>query len=99
MRLLFRIAFKNHKHKILLLLTVVAMCMLTLATQLEIFSLGVITKKGPDFFELFAPFKDGKLERTDIVNKDIVNERWDEVDTDHKGYITKAEASAYLVKW
>jgi ABC-type multidrug transport system fused ATPase/permease subunit len=99
MRLLFRIAFQNHKHKMLLVLTVIAMCLLTFSTQLEIFSLGVITKKGPDFFELFAPFKEGQLERSETVNKKLLDERWEQIDVDKKEYITKAEASAYLEKW
>jgi ABC-type multidrug transport system fused ATPase/permease subunit len=96
MRLLFRIAFQNHKHKLLLVLTIISMCLLTLSTQLEIFSLGVITKKGPDFFELFAPIKNGELEKTDSVAKEIVNQRWEEIDTGKKGTITKTEAEEYL---
>lgn len=99
MRLLFRIAFKNHKHKMLLILTVMAMCMLTMSTQLEIFALGVITKKGPDFFELFAPLKNGKLDRSDVVQHDQIESRWSEIDQEDKGYITKAEATQYLQKW
>jgi ABC-type multidrug transport system fused ATPase/permease subunit len=96
MRLLFGLAFKNHKHKLLLVLTVIAMCLLTLATQLEIFSLGVITQKGPGFFELFAPMKDGHLEYTDKVAYPTVETRWNEIDTSGSGYITKQEAVGYL---
>lgn len=98
MRLLFRIAFQNHKHKLLLLLTIISMCLLTLSTQLEIFSLGVITKKGPDFFELFAPIKNGELEKTDTVAKEAIDERWNAIDVEEKGVITKSEAEAYLTQ-
>lgn len=98
MRLLFRLAFKNHKHRALLALTVMAMCLLTLATQLEIFSLGVITKKGPDFFELFASLKEGQLEKSDVVTKEDVETRWKEIDKENKGEITKSEAESYLAK-
>lgn len=44
MKRLFAIAFKNPLHRWLVALIVVAMCLLTVASQLEIFTLGVITK-------------------------------------------------------
>jgi ABC-type multidrug transport system fused ATPase/permease subunit len=99
MRLLFRIAFKNQKHKLLLIITMISMCLLTLATQLEIFALGVITKKGPDFFELFAPIENQKLQRADIVYREAIEDRWDQIDEENKGFITKLEAVDYLSKW
>ncbi len=99
MKLLFGIAFKNHKHRWLLGITIVAMCLLTFATQLEIFAFGVITKKGPDFFELFAPIKEGSLKKSDLVYRDSLDPRWEEIDKDNKGVISKAEASQFLVQW
>ena len=63
MKELFKAAFGKHRHTFLLSMTIVAMCLLTFASQLEILALGIITKKGPDFFELFAPVKKGVLQR------------------------------------
>lgn len=96
MRLLFHIAFKNHQHRILLALTIVAMCLLTLATQLEIFSLGVIANKGPDFFELFAPIQNGRLEKVDAISKQQMEDRWAILETAEKGVITKTEAETFI---
>ncbi len=44
MRYLFRAAIQNRKHLSLLALTFISMCLLALASQLEVFSLGVITR-------------------------------------------------------
>ncbi len=98
MKLLFSIAFKNHKHRLLLGVTIIAMCLLTFSTQLEIFAFGVITKKGPDFFELFAPEKEGKLSKSEVVHKDLLEKRWSEIDIQHNGSISKQEANAYLAE-
>lgn len=98
MRRLFTIAFSNHHHRFLIALTITAMCLLTFASQLEIFALGVITKKGPDFFELFAPSKNGKLERSETVTKEQLDTRWKEIDSENKGFITKNQASLFLSK-
>lgn len=99
MKKLFYTAFHNHKHRFLLILTVVAMCLLTLASQLEIFALGVITKKGPDFFELFAPIESGELTRTDKVTKEELEQRWTMMDPQRKGIVTKSEATQFLKQW
>lgn len=96
MKRLFKIAFSKKKHRFLLILTMVAMCLLTFASQLEIFTLGVITKKGPDFFELFAPLKDGKLTKTNEVSYEELVTRFEMMDSGHKGYVTKDEAARFL---
>lgn len=49
MKRLFQLAFGNRSNRWLLLLTAVAMCLLTCASQLEIFALGVIAHKGAEF--------------------------------------------------
>lgn len=98
MKLLFRTAFQNRKLRVMLVLTIVAMCLLTFASQLEIFALGVITKKGPDFFELFAPIKDGGLERVAEITKQQVDTRWADVTGALDLPITKENAAAFLNK-
>lgn len=95
MKRLFSIAFKNPLHRWLVALIVLAMCLLTIASQMEIFTLGVITQKGPDFFELFAPIKDGKLDPTDSVTQDILLNRFHAIDTGDTGEITRATAREF----
>ncbi len=58
MKKLFKLAFYNKKNRILALLTVLTMCLLMVASYLEILSLGIITKKGQD---LLAPQKTGDI--------------------------------------
>lgn len=99
MKQLFYTAFKDHKHRLLLGLALVAMCLLTFASQMEIFSIGIISKKGPDFFELFAPVDKGRLQSGDTITKAVVDERWGQIDIDNRGYITKSDAERYLGQW
>lgn len=91
MRKLFAIAFKNHKHRILLALTILAMVFSILTSYLEIFAIGIITKKGPDFFELVAP-------ASQEVTKEQLLARWNEWDPDRKGVVTRNEVSSFLAK-
>lgn len=91
MKRLFLAAFKNRQHRFLLILTLFSMCLVTFASQLEIVSIGVITQKGSDFFDLFAP-----ADSTDAVTKDEVNARWNQIADAKTGVITKADAAKYL---
>lgn len=50
MRRLLQTALLARKHRFLVLFSILAMIALTFASQLEIVSLGIITRKGPDFF-------------------------------------------------
>lgn len=95
MRKLFNLAFQNKKNRSLLVFILAAMVMLTIASQLEILSLGIITKKGPDFFELFAPKENGTLIRTDGISFDGMESRWNEIVGD-KNILTKEDAAAFL---
>ncbi len=99
MKRLFRIAFYKQKHRFLIGLTLVAMLLLTFASQLEIFTLGVITKKGPEFFELFAPIEDGKLSKTDVISQGQLEERFHAIAPAGQSFITKEEAGKFIAKW
>jgi ABC-type multidrug transport system fused ATPase/permease subunit len=68
----------------------------TIASQMEMFSIGVIAKTGPDAFMLFANKKDGKLELTDELTFDKVQQRWPELAP--LGTLNVADANAYLLK-
>lgn len=99
MKRLFQIAFSHSKYRFLLGITLVAMCLLTFASQLEIFTLGVITKKGPEFFELFAPVEDGKLIKTDLITHEQLEKRFHEMDESGQGFVTKSEAAQFYSHW
>lgn len=77
-------------------ISVVLMCLVTFASQLEMFSLGVITKSGPGFFELFAPEIDGKLQAGDEVHKSALLQRWDQIDSMQHGFISRQEADTFI---
>lgn len=96
MRQLYRIAFKDQKHIFLLIFTVICMCLLTFASQLEMLTLGIITQKGPDFFELFAPIENGQIAKNGKVTKEGLWSRWDQIDAEKKGFVTKEEARRFL---
>lgn len=98
MKLLLKTAFKNSNIGTLIALTITSMIFLTFASQLEIFALGVITKKGPGFFELFAPLQDGQLVPGDSVSEKELLNRWQELDPKGKGYVTKDEVVAFTTE-
>lgn len=99
MNRLFTIALSSRKYRLLLFITITAMCLVTFASQLEIFTVGVITRKGPDFFELFAPIKDGQLAKSDLISQEDLEKRFRQIDADDKGYLTKADAYVFIDKW
>lgn len=93
MKRLFFTAFQNRKHHLLLFLSLISICLLVFASQLEIFALGVITKKGPDFFELFAATEKGKP--AESISKAQLDKRWEELSLD-KNNITKQDIKHYI---
>ncbi len=96
MRQLLKIACGKSHYVALFAFSMVASLLFTFAGQLEMFSLGVITKKGPDFFELFSPMENNHLTTANSVNKDILTKRFDEIDTSQKGVVTKEEAEDFV---
>jgi putative ABC transport system ATP-binding protein len=99
MRQLFQTALLSPQHRILMVLTVCAMIFLTFASQLEIVAMGIITRKGPDFFELFAPIKDGKLEAGQSVDWTHVESRWKQLDPSNSGSVTKSDTRRFLFEY
>lgn len=96
MRRLFQTALFARQHRLLIAFTLIAMVLLTFASQLEIVALGIITRKGPDFFELFAPIENGKLQKSYEVEWKNVQIRWDEIDQKKSGKINLQETSHFL---
>ncbi len=96
MGLLFKAALQNRKHMVLLVVTMISMCCYSMASLFEIFALGVVAQRGPEFFELFAPMQGDKLEIQSVVTRDELMHRWQQLDPEGKGYVTPSEASGFL---
>lgn len=99
MRRLFRIAFFGRPHRLLIVFTILSMIFLTFASQLEIVALGIITRKGPDFFELFAPIENGELAKESEVSRARLEKRWKELDVENIGVVTKKDTSRFLSQY
>lgn len=103
MNFLLSIALKSKKHLLLFVSTLITLILLVIASQLEVFALGVLSNKGADFFTLFSTQAESPSSLTQtkdeekITLKDI-EVRWPSIDTEGKGYITKQDASSYLGK-
>ncbi len=96
MKELLKTACAKSHYVWLFLFTMAASLLCTFAGQLEMFSLGVITKKGPDFFELFAPVENGVLTSANEVDRNQLVKRFDEIDADSKGTITRHETEQFI---
>lgn len=96
MRLLLQAALRTKKHAALIFITFGTLILLTIASQLEMFALGVLSNNGSDFFALFSPSASQTgLNQIDGITLDQVQGRWKDLDNGH-GVITKQTASAYL---
>ncbi len=95
MKLLLQAALRNSKHLTLAILTFVSLLFLTMANHCEMFSVGLMANTGADFFTLFSP--EGKKIKDKISLSDVTR-RWEEIDVNENGVITKQEAAAYLAQ-
>jgi ABC-type multidrug transport system fused ATPase/permease subunit len=95
MKLLLQAALRNSKHFTLAVLTLVTLLLLTMANQCEMFSVGLMTNTGADFFTLFSP--EGKKVKDKISIADVTRQ-WEVIDVNEDGVITKQEAGAYLAQ-
>ena len=93
MKLLLQAALRNSRHFTLAILTFFTLLSLTVATQCEMFSVGLMANSGADFFSLFSP--DGKKVKDKISLREV-NQRWALIDTNGDGIITKKDASFYI---
>lgn len=93
MKLLLQAALRSSKHFTLALITFVSLLLLTVASQCEMFSVGLMANTGADFFTLFTP--EGKKIKDKISLSDVTK-RWELIDLNEDGVITKKEAARYL---
>jgi ABC-type multidrug transport system fused ATPase/permease subunit len=89
MKLLLKTALQNKKHYLLMIFTLFSMLGMTISSQLEILSLGVLTSSGSDFFKLFSS-------SGDEVTLQQVQDKWPLIDPNNSGVITKKTASYFL---
>ncbi len=90
MWLLFQAALRAKKHLFLIVITFFSLIFLTVASQLEMFALGILSNNGSDFFSLFSK------EQTEGVSLSQVQEKWGLVAEKGTSVITQQSASAYL---
>lgn len=94
MKSLLKLAINSKKHLFLLIATFLSLIFLSIASQLEVFALGILSNKGADAFTLFSSDKTGNSQ---VIELKTVIEKFPEIDSSQKGYITKQEASDYLL--
>lgn len=94
MRLLIRAIGYAKGHLVWLFMTFGAMLLLTIANQVEMLSLGVLSNSGADFFALFQSKSDHSNKN---VTLEMVQNRWESI-SKNKPYITAEDAVYYLGK-
>lgn len=94
MKLLLKAALRSRQHLSLLIITFATLLCLTVASQMEMFALGVLSNNGADFFALFTEQTGDGIR--DSVSLQTVETKWSEIDTDGTGVITKQQAAAYM---
>ncbi|MCB1066999.1 MAG: ABC transporter ATP-binding protein [Simkania sp.] len=95
MKLLFKAALLVHRHFLMLIFTFATLIGLTLSNQMEMFTLGVLSDTGADFFALFASKNESGAQHDHVTWQEIEH-KWKEMDPDQKGVVTKEEAESYL---
>ncbi len=95
MKLLLKAALRSRKHLSLLVITFVTLLCLTLASQMEMFALGVLSNNGADFFALFSTEQTVNAPK-DSVSLRTVEAKWHEIDSGGTGVITKQQAATYM---
>lgn len=103
MKLLIEAAVRSRKHLSLLIVTFVTLIALTIASQLEMFALGILSHNGADFFALFSNEKNvestNPLERKaaqESITLQQVEKQWALIDKEGTGAITKQQAAVYM---
>lgn len=96
MRLLFKAALRNSRHLSLAIITLITLLFMSVANQMEMFSMGFIANTGADFFTLFGKDRKGRLHSNDNVTLKDVKNKWDMIDTDANGVISKKDAAIYI---
>lgn len=94
MKSLLKLAINSKKHLALLIATFLSLIFLSVASQLEVFALGILSNKGADAFSLFASDKNPK---NSVLELSTIVEKFPQIDKENKGFITKDQASDYIL--
>ncbi|BAE81399.1 ABC transporter for multidrug [Chlamydia felis Fe/C-56] len=98
MKLLLKAVLRHKKHLTLLGFSLLAILGLTVSSQAEIFSLGLIAKTGPDAFVLFARKENNRLVKASQLSQEQILERWSDISPNSEP-ITTAQANAYISRY
>jgi ABC-type multidrug transport system fused ATPase/permease subunit len=93
MQFLIKAAIRAKEHVLWLVMMFITLILLTVANQMEMVSLGILTNTSSDFFTLFESKKGKETE----ISLSQVQENWNRV-SQGKEVITKDDASEYLSK-
>lgn len=96
MKLLLKAALRSKRHLSLLIITFLTLIALTIASQMEMFALGVLSNNGADFFTLFSQDKKEAIFTGDAVSLQQVQTIWKDIDIEGSGVITKQQAASYI---
>lgn len=96
MRQLLKTALLGKQHRFLVFLTMVSMIFLTFASQLEVMAMAITARKGPDFFELFAPLEQGKLKAKKTVSRETLDTRWKEMAGETGDFVTEEDTYRFI---
>lgn len=88
MKLLLQLAVRNRKHLSLLIATLLTLLALTIASQMEMFALGVMLNAGNE--------NDDRLHSQNSVAFDQIQKKSPEIDQNNQEEITKQKPLAYL---
>jgi len=96
MKLLLKLAVRSRKHLSLLIATFLTLIALTIASQMEMFALGIMSNSGADFFTMFSSKDQEKLTSQNSVSLEEIQQKWTEIDRKNTGEITKQDVATYL---
>lgn len=96
MKLLLKAALRSRQHLSLLIVTFVTLICLTVASQMEMFALGVLSNNGADFFTLFSSEQTTHAAPRDSISLQTVVDKWPQITMNGDEPITKQQAASYM---
>ncbi|MEG0036689.1 MAG: ABC transporter ATP-binding protein [Victivallaceae bacterium] len=93
MKVLLKILLKNKRHFLLLPLTLIGMLGLTLTSQMEILSLGVVVRTGPEIFGLLK--RDFSPDKNQVLTYREASTTWEEITGNLDNPLTKENIAKY----
>lgn len=97
MKKLLKAALLSRRHLSLVIGTFCALYCLTIASQLEMLSLGLLSNSGSDFFTLFSDDKAaGKVQSQESITRAQVESLWPQIAEKDARVITKQDAALYM---